>query len=333
MPGAQIVDVVSFMPERVVDNTKVALDGEEDNELAENPFFKGVKQRRFASPEYQSSDLGSKALKRLLERTGTKPEALDLILCSCIFSDFFWPGIGPAIQHRVGATQATILNVDTSCSSYLSMLNTARAFIESGTYKTIAIITVTNFISRLPEFQKSKKSSVLGDGASATLVVDGKSSILASYERSLGEHYGLFVFQPDRVDGQFLNYWERGCGPITVNFSPDMVTSIRSNALELVPDAVSKCLFKAGLSTDDVSLLITHQPNAFFIKEWRDRIGIKEPRVHDTLECYGNLFHGSIPVTLADAIEKKKVKSDDLLVCGTFSNGGDFVSSVAIRWV
>jgi len=333
MSGAQIVHVVSFMPERVVDNTKLALDGEDDNELDKNAFFKGVKERRFASPEYQSSDLGSKALKLLLEQTGTKPEALDLILCSCMFSDYFWPGIGSAIQNGVGASKATILNLDTGCSSYLSMLNTARAFIESGIYKTIAIVTVTNFISRLPEFQKSKKSWVLGDGASATLLVDGKSSFLASYERSHGEHYGLFVFQPDIVDGQGLNYWERGCGPITVNFSPDMVTAIRSNALELVPDAVSKCLFKAGLSTDDVSLLITHRgPNAFFIKEWRSRIGIGEPRVHDTLECYGNLFQGSIPVTLADAIEKNKVQAGDLLTLGTFSNGGDFVSSMVLRW-
>lgn len=332
MPGAQIVDVVSFIPESVVDNTKLALHDKDNNELEKNAFFKGVKERRFASPEYQSSDLGSNALKLLLERTGTKPEALDLILCSCMFSDFFWPGIGPAIQNRVGASQATILNLDTGCSSYLSMLNTARAFIESGLYKTIAIVTVTNFISRLPEFQKSKKSWVLGDGASATLLVDGKSSFVASYERSHGEHYGLFVFQPDTVDDRFLNYWERGCGPITVNFSPDMVMAIRSNALELVPDAVSKCLFKAGLSTDDVSMLITHQPNAFFIKEWRDRIGIGEPRVHDTLEYYGNLFQGSIPVTLADAIEKNKVQAGDLLALGTFSNGGDFVSSMVIRW-
>lgn len=333
MPKAQIVDVVSFMPERIVDNTKLLLDIGNDEELDQNAFFKGVKQRRFASPEYQSSDLGSRALKLLLEKTHTKPEKLDLILCSCMFSDFFWPNIGSAIQNQVGATQATIMNIDTSCSSYLSMLNTARAFIESGLYQTIAIVTVTNFISRLPEFQKSKKSWVLGDGASATLLVDGKSSFVSSYERSHGEHYGVFVFQPDKVDGQFLNYWERGCGPITVDFSPDMVMSIRSNALELVPDAVSKCLFKAGLSTDDVSLLITHQPNAFFIKEWRDRIGIQEPYVHDTLECYGNLFHGSIPVTLADAIEKNKVQSGDLLTLGTFSNGGDFVSSLAIRWV
>src|SRR5262249_22705314 len=151
----------------------------------------------------------------------------------------FWPGIGPAIQHRVGAKQATILNIDTSCSSYLSGLTAARAFIESGVHQVVVVVTVTNFISRLPEFQASRRSWVLGDGASATLLTAGERSILSSYERSHGEHYGLFRFEPDFVDGQFKNYWERGCGPITVSFSDEMVAAIRENALSLVPEAVT----------------------------------------------------------------------------------------------
>jgi 3-oxoacyl-[acyl-carrier-protein] synthase-3 len=331
--GAQIIDVVSFMPERIVDNDRLMLETENRCELDDNTFFKGVAQRRFASPEYSSSDLGANVLNRLMERTGTDPADIDLILYSCIFSDYFWPHIGPAIQKRAGAGRATVLSADTGCSSYLSMLNTARAFIESGLYRKVAVVTVTNFISRLPEFQKSRLSWVLGDGSSATLVVRGESSFLAHYERSHGENYGIFVFEPDKTNGGALNYWECNSGPITVNFSAELVQAINKNALELVPFAVKTCLAEARLSADDVSLLITHQPNAHFIKEWRDRIGIGAPRVHDTLECYGNLFQGSIPVTLADALEKKKVRRGDRLAFGTFSNGGDFVSALAIRWI
>lgn len=327
---SQIIDVVSFMPERTVVNqpTAHAL----NDELAGDSFFSGVRERRFASPDYLSEDLGVRAVERLLERTQTRADSIDLIICSCIFSDTFWPGIGPAIQHRVGATQATILNLDTSCSSYLSALNAADAFISSGQHKRVVVVTVTNFISRLPEFQQSKRSSVLGDGASATLLEPGSGSILARYERSRGEHYGMFRFEPDMVDGHFKNYWERGCGPITVNFSQDMVDAIRTNALQLVPEAVKACLEQGGLSPGDVNLLITHQPNLMFINEWRERIGITPPRTHDTLECYGNLFQGSIPVTLADAVERRLVRRGDILALGTFSNGGDFVSAMALRW-
>src|ERR1700730_7486850 len=187
MPGAQIIDVASFLPERVVPVTS-DLVGED------SPFYHGVSERRFASPDYLSEDLGTMATKRLLERTGTSPEAIDLILVSCIFTDNFWPGIGPAIQNRIGARNATILNIDTSCSSYLSGLNAARAVIESGQCRKVAVITVTNFISRLVEHQQRKSGAPLGDGASATLVAAGKSSFLAGYERSHGEHYGIFRF-------------------------------------------------------------------------------------------------------------------------------------------
>ncbi|WP_437601161.1 hypothetical protein WMF28_06260 [Sorangium sp. So ce590] len=120
---AQIIDVASFMPERTVVNEPPEASGQDA--LADNAFFSGVNERRFASPDYLSEDLGVRAVERLLEKTGVRPETLDLIVCSCIFSDTFWPGIGPAIQHRVGAKQATILNLDTNCSSYLSGLNTA----------------------------------------------------------------------------------------------------------------------------------------------------------------------------------------------------------------
>jgi len=325
MSGAQIIDVASFMPERVVPVTP-ELTGDD------SPFYRGVSERRFASPDYLSEDLGTLATKRLLERTGTRPEDLDLILVSCIFTDSFWPGIGPAIQHRIGAQNATIMNIDTSCASYLSGLNAARAYIESGQCRRVVVVTVTNFISRLTEYQKRKAGGPLGDGASATLVAAGDSSFLACYERSHGEHYGLFRFDPDLVDGVFRNYWERGCGPITVNFTAEMIDRIRENSRRLVPEAVLECLRRAGVTTDQVDLLITHQPNDLFLEDWRSRIGIGPPRAYDTLAKYGNMFQGTIPVTLADALDAGRVSKGDTIALGTFSNGGDFVSALALRW-
>jgi 3-oxoacyl-[acyl-carrier-protein] synthase III len=325
MPGAQIVDVVNFMPERVVPVTD-ELTG------ADSEFFRGVRERRFASPDYLSADLGTLATQKLLERSGIRADDLDLLLVSCVFTDNFWPGIGPAIQHGVGACNATIMNIDTSCASYLSGLNAARAYVESGQCQRVALITVTNFISRLAEHQRKKAGAPLGDGASATLVVAGDSSFLGQYERSHGENYGLLHVDPDLVDGAFRPYWERGCGPITVSFSDEMTDKIRDNSKRLLPEAVRESLRRAGKSADEVDLLITHQPNDAFLADWRERIGIGPPRAYDTLAKYGNMFQGSIPVTLADAIDAGRVARGDLLALGTFSNGGDFVSALTLKW-
>ncbi len=334
---ARIINIVNYMPEKIVDNKQLwaVLQKEKPHgdKLKDSAFFKGVDQRRFASPDYTSEELGIRVLNKLLEDSEFKANQLDLIICTCIFTDTYWPGIATAVQQGVGANNASIMNLDTSCASFLTSLNTANAFIKSGIYENVAIVCVTNFISRLPEFQKSPRSFVLGDGAIAALMTrDDKPSIIASFERSYGENYGLMRFEPDLVEGVFHNYWERGCGPITVNFTREMVKKIRDNALAVVPRAVLACLENAKMSTDDVNILITHQPNQMFLDEWRQRIGILPPRTHDTLAIYGNLFQGSVAVTLADGIEKNIIKSNDIVVIGTFSNGGDFASAMIIKW-
>ncbi|WP_234439602.1 MULTISPECIES: 3-oxoacyl-ACP synthase III family protein [Streptomyces] len=328
MPDAHIVDVVKFMPGRIVAASPV---GEGDS-LAGSDFFHGVAQRRFASPEYSSAELGIHALSKLLRRNGIAADNVDLILYSCVFNDTFWPGIGPAVQAGVGARNAMVMQVDTSCCSWLSALRVAEAFIGTGQCRNVVVLTVTNFISRLPEFQRSSGSRVLGDGASAALLAPGERSILASFERSHGEHSGLLNFDPDLVDGVFHDFWERGCGPISVRFTEESVRAIRENATALVPEAVEISLKRAGMIPDDVSLLITHQPNSKLLDDWRQACGITGTRTHDTLAKYGNLFHGSIPVTLADALEEGRIRTGDVLALGTFANGGDMVSAMTLRW-
>ena len=68
------------------------------------------------------------------------------------------------------------------------------------------------------------------------------------------------------------------------------------------------------------------------MNEWREKLEITAPRVHDTFDKYGNLFQSSIPVTLADAVDTGKVRRGDTVALGTFSNGGDFVSAMVLRW-
>ncbi|KTD06385.1 3-oxoacyl-ACP synthase [Legionella gratiana] len=338
MKKARLVHVVHYMPERIINNAQLmqqlinegVLSPEQDA-LIDNPFFKGVEERRFASPDYSSADLGECVLKKLLHETGLAADKLDLILISCIFNDSFWPGIASTVQFRTGAKQASFIHIDTSCCSFITGLRTAASYIKSGQARNVAVLTVTNFISRLPEFQKSPRSFVLGDGATAALMrLDNRDSILAVCERSFGQNYGLMRFEPDMVGGVFYNYWERGCGPITVNFTKELLDQIRSNALSIVPNMIAEALKQASLAINEVDCFITHQPNEFFIRSWRERIGIEDKQAHDTLKKYGNLFSGSISVTLADALEIKRLRAGDRVALGTFSNGGDFGASIIL---
>lgn len=326
---AQIIDIVRFMPERLIKAAPV----NSVDPLEQSDWFRSPQERRFAYPDFSSSALGVQAVKALLKKTGFKAENIDLILCTCVFRDEITTSIAPDVQYKVGAVNATVFEVDAGCSSYLSMLTTARAYVESGIYRNIVILTVTNFVSRLKEFQKSPKSAVLGDGAAATLVSLGQQSILAYYERSHGENYGLLSCRPMKRGTKARAFWDEKAGPLAVEFSFRMVKKLRDNAINLVNEAALKALIQAQLTVDDVSLYVTHQPNLALLDSWRKKIGIEAPRVHDTFDQYGNLFHSSIPTTLSDALEKNKLKSGDIVLLSAFSNGGDFVSAIVLRWI
>lgn len=340
MHYAKLIHVVNFMPERIIKNDEFLQqllqqnpDLIDDDKLVDNPFFKGVEQRHFASPDYTSSDLGYRVGKKLLKQCQINADKIDMIICSCIFTDTYWPGIATDVQHRLGASNASILNIDTSCCSFLSSLTMGEAFIQSGKCQNVMVITATNFISRLEEFQKSPRSFVLGDGATAALLcADNKqNSIISNHEKCYGENYGLMRFEPDVVDGIFNNYWQRGCGAITVNFDKPSLDQIRDNALRIVPEVIDQCLLKAGLTKEEINCLITHQPNQFFIDNWRQAIGISIERCHDTLAKYGNLFQSSVSVTLADGLENNIIKTGDTVAIATFSNGGDYGSAMILK--
>jgi 3-oxoacyl-[acyl-carrier-protein] synthase III len=225
------------------------------------------------------------------------------------------------------------MQMDTGCVSFLSMLNAADAFIKAGLYRNIAIVTVTNFVSRLSDFQKSKKSFVLGDGASATLVEPGEASVISFVEESRGENYGLMLCRPKNVEGEPERfYFEPGAGPLDVEFSLSMLEQLKQNAVSLVTSSVHRVLEKANVTKNDVNWLLTHQPNIGLIERWRESIGISQPRVFDTFHLYGNLFQSSLPVTMSEAIDQQLFKKGDLIAMGTFANGGDYVGATLIRW-
>ncbi|WP_308376291.1 3-oxoacyl-[acyl-carrier-protein] synthase III C-terminal domain-containing protein [Streptomyces sp. ISL-99] len=322
--------MVNFMPERVVRNSEAQA---ENSDLSDHAFFAGVHERRFAWPGYTSAQLGTAALKKLFERNSVRAADVDLIICASQLNDAFSPGVGTAIQHAVGATSAAVLQVDNGCCSWISSVNTAKAFIDSGHYRTIAVVTVTNFVSRLDEFQKSPESRVLGDGASATLLTVGEEpTILSIHEQAFGENWGALRVEPNSVDGMQIPYWADGSGALTVKFDQNMLARLYAVTMEQLPRAVDVALEKAGVDNKDVAYLITHQPNDKYVAEWRKRCGFDDSRAHDTLSKYGNMFQGSLPVTFADALDKRMVSPGDLIAFATFSHGGELVASMVWRW-
>jgi 3-oxoacyl-[acyl-carrier-protein] synthase-3 len=92
-------------------------------------------------------------------------------------------------------------------------------------------------------------------------------------------------------------------------------------ATRVVPDSVLQALEAAGLTTDDIDLLIPHQANVRIIDAAARRLKLPESAVFANVEKYGNTSAASIPVALCEALEEGLIETDSTVVMSGFGAG------------
>ena len=78
-------------------------------------------------------------------------------------------------------------------------------------------------------------------------------------------------------------------------------------------------------------MFIPHQANLRISQFIQKRLGLSDDKVYNNITKYGNTTAASIPIALSEAVSKKKLKSNDLLVLAAFGAGFTWGSAI-IRW-
>ena len=103
------------------------------------------------------------------------------------------------------------------------------------------------------------------------------------------------------------------------------------NAVRSMADACDQALQQAGLSGEDVDLLIPHQANIRIIEATAKHAKIPMDKVFVNVDRYGNTSAGSIPIALDEAVRDGVVRPGSLVLLVAF--GGGFTwASVLVRW-
>ena len=101
----------------------------------------------------------------------------------------------------------------------------------------------------------------------------------------------------------------------------------------LKPDTVRRILVReviepAGLSMDDINLIIPHQANTRILQVAAKQLGIPLERIYSNLDKYGNTSAASVPLALVEAIEEGRVHAGDHVVMVGFGGGLTWASSL-----
>ena len=77
----------------------------------------------------------------------------------------------------------------------------------------------------------------------------------------------------------------------------------------------------AGVTADDIALVVPHQANIRIIEAACDRLGIPMERAAIVLHHTGNTSSASIPLALVDALDARRVHDGDLVLLVGFGAG------------
>jgi len=288
----------------------------------------GIRQRRIAQDDMTSADMAIEASKRALEMAGRSHEEIDLIITGTVTPDYRLPSNACIIQERMGFPNAVAFDVVAACAGFINGLSIAQSHIVTGVHKR-ALVIGTEKLSAITNYKDRNTCVLFGDAAGAA-VVEGSNNghgILSSYMRS---------------DGSMRDWlWMPTGGtraPYTADFSYDGSDKIRMAgsdvfkvAVKKMAESVHQVLKHAGLTPDDVSLVIPHQANIRIIEALAKRLHLGMDRVYKNIEKYGNTSSASVPLALDEANRSGRIKPGDKVVLVAFG-GGLIWGAAVVMW-
>lgn len=277
-------------------------------------------------PGKGTSDIGAPAVTGLLEKTGTRPEEIDLLICATVTPDYAFPATANIISDKCGLKNAWSFDINAACSGFVFALHTAAQFIEAGTHKKIIVVGAEK-MSMMTDYTDRTTCVLFGDGAGAVLL-----------EPTM-EDYGIMdaIMKTDGIGRSFLH--QKGGGAVkpasqeTIDLREHYVyqegQSVFKFAVVGMADVSVEIMERNNLKSEDIAWLVPHQANLRIIDATARRMGLPKEKVMINIEKYGNTTSATIPLCLWEW--ENQLKKGDNLIISAF--GGGFTwGAIWIRW-
>lgn len=315
MANAKITGVGRYIPEKVLDNAYFESIVDTNDEWITRRT--GIKERHVSAPDEYTTDMATKAAERAIKDAGITAEDLDLIILGSVTPDYFTPAGACVVQGNIGAVNAAAFDYNAACSGFITGLTIAKQFIENGTYKHILVICA-DVLSKATDYADRGTCILFGDAAGAAVVSASEETGIITTEIGAdgtgAKAITQLAYRDDeeeldkRVSKNKETIWMAG-------------QTVMKFAVKAMADASQKVLGKAGLTYDDIALVIPHQANYRIVDAAIKRMGITQDKVFLNLEKFGNTSASCIPSSLSQAVEQGRIKKGDKIILVGFGGG------------
>jgi len=321
MSGAQRRSVVlgtgSELPSKVVTNTDLEKIVDTSDEWI--TVRTGIKQRRVLEEGKGNADMAFHAAVRALEDAGMDANDLDAIVMGTCTADYPFPSSACVLEDMLGARNAFSFDVNAACSGFLNALAVADSFIKTGSARN-ALVLGSDALTRLLNWEDRATCILFGDGAGAVVLgasENGNRGILSARLRTDGS-YVKTLYVPAGGSRKPANSETVRNKENTITMNGKEVFKVAVRSMEEIS---RQALEEAGVSIEQLALVIPHQANRRIIVALAERLGVPMEKVMVNVEKYGNTSAASVPVALDEARRQGRIKSGDIVLLNAFGAG------------
>jgi len=335
--SSKVIGVGKYVPERVVTNEDLTHYMDTSDEWIRERT--GIEERHWVEEGDGNTTavMAKKASEIALERAGLTPKDIDFIVFATLSPDYYFPGSGVLLQDMLGCDTIGALDVRNQCSGFVYATAVADQFIRSGMYKNILVVGSEVQSTGLDKTTRGRGVAVLfGDGAGAMVLTrdeDTSRGYLAHSLHSEGKYaLELSVKNPGSrmPTAKLMEYVAEN--PDDVSYYPYMNGNfVFKHAVVRFQEAIKEVLDKAGLTTQDVDLVIPHQANLRISQFVQKMLGLRDDQMFNNIQKYGNTTAASIPIALTEAWEQGRIKDGDVIIQVAFGSGFTWGANL-IKW-
>lgn len=281
----------------------------------------GIEERRIAPSDVCSSDLCYQAAEQLLEDNQIDRSTIDALIFVSQTADYHQPATAPMLQNRLGLSKDTLcFDINLACSGYVYGLSTAYVYANMPTINRVLLL-VGETMSKIVSRQDKVNTPLFGDAGTATLIEKGDfgeswfnlHSDGSGAEVMMIPHGGFR--QPTTLDSFVEEMDDNGDIRNQLQFRMDGMAVFNFGISE-EPRDVKNLVAQAGLTMNDIDLLIYHQANRFMTDFFTKWLKFDKAKTPYSIQKFGNTSSASIPLTIVAELKEKYPQREKVILSG-----------------
>ncbi|NCG23690.1 MAG: beta-ketoacyl-ACP synthase III [Actinobacteria bacterium] len=303
----RVAGIGTALPEKIVTNDELAKTIDTNDQWIRDRS--GIGQRHVGGV---TSELATEAGIRAIKNAGLTPDDIGLLIVCTTTPDQQLPATSAVVQRDIGLTCGAF-DINAVCAGFIySYVMAYGQMLMPGGPERVLVIG-SESLSRIVDWTDRGTAILFGDGAGAAVMERHEQGEMLAYD--LGSNGEL----------QEILYADHG-GYIKMEGR-----EVFKRAVRAVSGSVEIALKKAGMTADDIDVVIPHQANIRIIEAVSQRTGLSMEKTHSVIEFTGNTSSATIPLTLAEAERNGALQPGQIVLMTGFGAGMAWGTAV-VRW-